>query len=343
MKKEKGKRGRGERGKKESDEEKETFFLFKTFKNSTPLTRVNPKLLDQLQVGRHRHHVLGDGLRPQLGGQPRPHGPRVEHRLDGRERLGDDDDEGGLRGEAVERAGDVDRVHVGEEAKLAPRGELGGLLVGAQGRVHEQRAQEGPADADHDDRRQRLARRALPLARAHLLREGLDFVQNLPDFRHDVLAVRDELGPSGRASGDVEHRAVLGRVDVLSRKHRVDLGLQARPLGQLQEEPLRALGLALPGEVEEDAVVLVEEGVAALLVEEEVLKVAVAFFFYLMISWGSRGFEKRERKRRVGARGSDDEREKKKRKKSSNRTHVLSISATCSLSACHSAVSAIVV
>jgi hypothetical protein len=54
----------------------------------------------------------------------------------------------------------------------------------------------------------------------------------------------------------------------------VDLGLQVGLFSQLQEELLGARDLALPGEVEEDAVVLVEEGVAAGLVEEEVLEVA---------------------------------------------------------------------
>jgi len=54
----------------------------------------------------------------------------------------------------------------------------------------------------------------------------------------------------------------------------VDLGLQVGLFSQLQEKLLGARDLALPGEVEEDAVVLVEEGVAAGLVEEEVLEVA---------------------------------------------------------------------
>lgn len=61
---------------------------------------------------------------------------------------------------------------------------------------------------------------------------------------------------------------------MLPSKHRVDLGLQVGLFSQLQEELLGARDLALPGEVEEDAVVLVEEGVAAGLVEEEVLEVA---------------------------------------------------------------------
>jgi hypothetical protein len=78
----------------------------------------------------------------------------------------------------------------------------------------------------------------------------------------------------------------------------VDLGFQVGLLRQLQEELLGALRLALPGEVEEDAVVLVEEGVTALLVEEEVLEVAAEFFFFMIWALGLR---KRERTRERGS------------------------------------------
>ena len=63
----------------------------------------------------------------------------------------------------------------------------------------------------------------------------------------------------------------------------MDLRLQVGPLRELEQQLLRARGLALPREVEEDAVVLVEEGVAALLVEEEVLEAALLEVLLLVL------------------------------------------------------------
>jgi hypothetical protein len=49
-----------------------------------------------------------------------PHGARVEHCFCGRECLGHDDDQRRLLAQPVQRARDVHRVHVGQEAQHAP-------------------------------------------------------------------------------------------------------------------------------------------------------------------------------------------------------------------------------
>ena len=79
---------------------------------------------------------------------------------------------------------------------------------------------------------------------------------------------------------------------------------------------------------------LVEEGVAALLVEEEVLEVA-GWFWFLGVEEGGVEGERERRREREG--------EKAQKRQNHFKTYVLSISATCSWSASHSAVSAMVV
>jgi hypothetical protein len=60
-----------------------------------------------------------------------------------------------------------------------------------------------------------------PLRTRHLL-------QHRVDLGNYVLAIHDDRCPSRRAQRHVEHRAVLGDVDLVAAKHGVDPGPKAR-------------------------------------------------------------------------------------------------------------------
>ena len=139
--------------------------------------------------------------------------------------------------------------------------------------MHEQRAEERPADADGDDGRQRLARVPEPLAVTNLLGELLDLVQDVPDVGDDVLAVDVDDLVAGRACGDVEHRAILGGIDVFAREHCVDLTAKVSFVREFVELGHGLLGDALPGVVAVHAVVLDGQCFASLLVFDEVAEV----------------------------------------------------------------------
>ena len=53
------------------------------------------------------------------------------------------------------------------------------------------------------------------------LGERAHAVEHLVDVAHDVATVDDERAVAGKTQGDVERRAILGRVDVLAAEHRV--------------------------------------------------------------------------------------------------------------------------
>src|SRR5256885_116081 len=117
------------------------------------------------------------------------------------------------------------------------------------------------------------------------------FAVSMPNFATSVvlvdtatkcLATADSSPPSparlhSRAQRDVQHRAVLGDVDLLAPEHRVDPVAQPCPLGQLDEESERLRGDALLRVVEEESVeldgeVLATSGVGV----EQVAQVDVA-------------------------------------------------------------------
>ena len=60
----------------------------------------------------------------------------------------------------------------------------------------------------------------------------------------------DDRGAARRAQGDVEHRALLGGVDLLAAEHGVDALAQARLLGKLQQQGQGFVGDAVLGVVE---------------------------------------------------------------------------------------------
>ncbi len=68
--------------------------------------------------------------------------------------------------------------------------------------------------------------------------EGRHAVEHRVHVRHDVVAIDDDRCAARRAQRHVQHRAVLGDVDLLAAEHGVD-ALRAGPasLGQLQQQP----------------------------------------------------------------------------------------------------------
>ena len=118
--------------------------------------------------------------------------------------------------EVAGRLGEVGAVDVGDEAE----GHVAARVV-AQRLVGHHRAEVGAADADVDHVADRLAGVALPLAGADPLGEGAHPVEHLVDLLDDVDAVDDQRALARHPQRDVQHRAVLGDVDVLAAEHRL--------------------------------------------------------------------------------------------------------------------------
>ena len=109
------------------------------------------------------------------------------------------------------------------------------LAVVPQRLVGHHRAEVGAADADVDDVADALAGMPEPVAAAHLVGERGHAVEHRVHLGHDVVAVDDDrTAPRGARKRDVQHRALLGRVDLLAAEHRVDALAQAALLGQPQ-------------------------------------------------------------------------------------------------------------
>ena len=190
--------------------------------------------------GRHLLSVRGEGdemlsdggLVFGPGQEPGPGRVGVGHRLLGGEGLGGDEEQGGLRAQALERLGDIGSIDVGDEVKTQA-----GMNVGRQGFDHHLRAQVGAADADVDDVGDRLAGVALPLARPHALAERAHVRQDAVDIGHHISPIDIDGSVGAIAQGDVQHGPVLGDVDFLAAEHGGDGSRRAGPV-----EPGRAGG-----------------------------------------------------------------------------------------------------
>ncbi len=136
--------------------------------------------------------------------------------------------------------------------------------------VGHDRAEVAAADPDVDHVADALAGGALPRAAADLLREPAHATEHLVDLRDHVLAVDLDHRVLRRPQGHVQHRAVLGDVDLLALEHGGDALLELRPLREGEEQPHRlgvhmVLGVvhpqpgALDGEAIRAATVLGEE------------------------------------------------------------------------------------
>src|SRR5215471_8452024 len=105
----------------------------------------------------------------------------------------------------------------------------------AQGFVGHYRAEVGAADADVDDVTDALTGVSLPLTAADAVGEVRHLVEHFMDMRDDVLAVDDNRCPAWRTQGNVQHSPILGDVDFIAAKHRVDARAETALLGQCGE------------------------------------------------------------------------------------------------------------
>ena len=79
---------------------------------------------------------------------------------------------------------------------------------------------------------------------------GSHTAANGVDLGHDIFAVVHDRGAARRAQGHVQHRAVLGEVDLVASEHGVDTIAQSGLMGELEQQPKRFMGDAVLGIVE---------------------------------------------------------------------------------------------
>ncbi len=207
--------------------------------------RIDAELGDLLQVGGDGDEVLLDGFGVLLIGtvdgtlglelleQPGTSLTGVGQGLQGGEGLGDDDEQRGLRIEALGLLGQVVRVDVGDVA-----GGDAGVRVRLQSLVHHDGTQVGATDADVDHGLDLLAGHAGPLAGTDLVGEGVDAVEHLTHVLDGVLAIDDVLALvlDRAAQRGVQHGAVLGVVDVHAAVHGLGALVELDGLGQVGEQ-----------------------------------------------------------------------------------------------------------
>ena len=218
-----------------------------------------PKSATFSGVRRQRHEVLGDRASspaPSPASSQCAGGGGVGDGLDGGERLRRDDEQRLGRVQVAHRLVQIGAVDVGHEAdRQVAVGE------GAQRLVRHRRAEVGAADADVDDVLDALAGVAGPLARADPVGEGGHLVEDGVHARARRSRRRPRSTASrGRAQRGVQHRAVLGDVDLLAAEHRVPQPGTPRRGGQLAQQPQRLVGDQVLGVVEVEVADL--EGVA---------------------------------------------------------------------------------
>ena len=209
------------------------------------VVRVDAELGDLLQVGGDGDEVLLDGfgvlgvgtvdgaLGLELFEQPGAGLTGVGQGFQGGEGLGNDDEQGGLRIEALGLLGQVVRVDVGDVA-----GGDAGVGVRLQSLVHHDGTQVGTTDADVDHGLDLLAGHAGPLAGADLVGECVDAVKGLAHVLDGVLAVDDVLALvlNRTTQRGVQHGAVLGVVDVHAGVHGLGALVKLDGLGQVGEQ-----------------------------------------------------------------------------------------------------------
>ena len=172
----------------------------------------------------------------------------VGHRFERGECFRRNDEEcfGGI--EIEDGFGEICAIHIGNETKSE-----GAIAVMLQRFVGHHRSEVGAADADVDHVANALACVPFPFAASDALCEVSHPIEHSVDLRHYVFAVHHDGRSFERAKGHVEDRAVLGDVDLLPVKHRVDSRPQAGFLGQLQEKLQGFIRDAILRVVQEDA------------------------------------------------------------------------------------------
>jgi hypothetical protein len=126
---------------------------------------------------------------------------------------------------------EIGAIDVGDEAECHVA-----LAVMPQGFIGHNRPEVGPADADVDDVANALAGMAFPCTHANLVREFGHPVEDRMNLGNHVPAVDDDGCAAGRSQSRVEHGAVFGDVDFVSRKHHFNSGRKVRLRGQLEQK-----------------------------------------------------------------------------------------------------------
>ena len=97
--------------------------------------------------------------------------------------------------------------------------------VGTQRLTNHQRSEIRATNTDVHNVRNRATGVALPNAIANLMREALHVFEHALDIGHDVLSVNAIASPATTCTGangtqgDMHDGTILGRIDVLARKH----------------------------------------------------------------------------------------------------------------------------
>ena len=120
-------------------------------------------------------------------------------------------------------------------------------------------AQVGSADTDVDDIFNPLTAMTLPRTTANLLSEARHFIEHFMDSGNDVFAINNNLFALRCTQRNVEYGAVLGDVDLLAGKHRLNAGLESGFFGELKQQLERLISQAILGVIEEDAAELCRE------------------------------------------------------------------------------------
>ena len=166
--------------------------------------------------------------REQPSQQPGAGQPGVGQRLQRGERLGRDDEQGRGRVQVGGLLGDVGRVDVGDEAHLEPR-----LHERLERLVHHHRAEVGAADADVDDGLDRVPRSRRSTRRLRTLSaNAYTLVSTSCTSATTSTPSTSRVVPAWLAKRGVQHRPVLGDVDVLAGEHRRPALRQVDLLGQ---------------------------------------------------------------------------------------------------------------
>ena len=201
---------------------------------------------DGLGVGRQRHEVAGNRVPVHPPGQEPVEGTaRIGHRLERREGLGRDDEQGRGGVESVQDIAEVLPVDVRHEMTAPARDP-----VGTQ-RLHGHlRPQVGTADTDVHHVGQRLARRPAIGARVHRIDEGEHSIALGGSHGAGILAVDEHLASRAIAQRGVQHRAILAAIDPLTAEHGGDRRVEFARRGEREESVERGWRYAVLREIE---------------------------------------------------------------------------------------------
>src|SRR5262245_14843124 len=169
--------------------------------------------------------------------------------------------------------GEIRTVDIGYEAEGH-----GAIAVVPQRFVGHHRTQIGAADTDVDDVGNALAGVAGPGAAAHPIGKLRHLVENCMNLRHDIAPVVHDRGPTRGAQRHVQHRALLGDVDLIAPEHGLDALAHAGLLREPDQQAEGLLGNAVLGIIKVDAGSLCHQPLAALrLLREQLAQVQARY------------------------------------------------------------------